>query len=369
MHNPQEFIQFLFDSIEFRLEIFSPGNSEYPPIFYDIRKEAGGPIYRSLRHLNVANPSLVENFKSLKISAQLLDNKIKLELALSQRANLHDYASFDEQPIGTYLIGDGETVDLSKLAQFGFAPMVAKAARVIAEEIPLEQAPQVNYTTGLRIVGVRKKAIAHLVTVKNISEQAIRKYAVGVGSSNTTSCGHVNQTLPAQAEESHIFHLRPYSIFQPHEREKATAHEQRFVIGAAMYEDNTCEGQGRWLLEMLLPPSDHIEELHALLQRLYSVPEGELETEIAKVRMEAVTLLKRLGFPSDIRVREKHWAGDELIGNIALDWMRHHIKTFVRLSERMPANFANAMNTTRQEEIEAHLKRSQTLLQLLQQSE
>lgn len=373
MNNRQEFIQFIFDSIEFRLEIFSPGNFKYPPIFRDIRQTAGGPTYRSLRHLNIANPALVENFKSLKISTQLLDNKIKLELALSQRTDPNDYSSFHEQPIGTYLIGDNETVELLELAQFGFAPMVAQAVRVMAEDVPLEQVPQVNYTTGLQIIGVRKKANAHLVTFKNISEQTIFRYAMGVDSPTGASNHCSYQTLPIQAEESHVFHLQPYSIFQPHEREKATAREQRFVIGAAMYEDNTCEGQEHWLLEILLPPSgterEHIVELHALRQRLYSVPEDELETEIAKVRMEAVTLLKRLDFPSDIRVRERNWAGDEMVGNIALGWIRNQIKTFVRISEQMPTNFAITMNKTRQEAIEANLKRSQTLLRLLQQSE
>lgn len=373
MHNRRELLQSLFESIEFRLEFFSPGDSRYPPIFRDIRQKAGGPMYRSLRHLNIANPALVENFKSLKISTQLLDNKINLELALSQRTNPDDYSSFHEQLIGTYMIGDGETLELSELAPFGFTPMVAQAVRVMVEDVPLEQVPQVNYTTGLQIISVQKKANSHLVTFKNISEQTICRYALGVDSPTGASGHFAYENLPTQAEESHIFYLQPYSIFQPRESEKAAAHEQSFIIGAAMYDDNSCEGHGHWPLEILLPPSgtrrDHIVGLQALLQRLYAIPEGELEMEIANVRMKAVTLLKSLDFLSEVRVRKKNWAGDELIGNVALGWMCDHIKTFARLSERMTPNSAITMKKTRQEAMEADFKRSQVLLRLLQQSE
>ncbi|HEX4947293.1 MAG TPA: hypothetical protein VFZ34_11540 [Blastocatellia bacterium] len=372
MNNRHQALQFFFESIEFRLEIFAPGNSRYPPIFRDIRQAAGGPMYRPLCRLNIAIPALVEKFKSLKVETHLLDHNIKLELALSQRTRPDDYSSFPEQLVGTYLISDGETIELRELAQWGFAPMVAQAARVMAEDVPLAQVPQVNYTTGLQFIGLRKKANAHLVTFKNVSEQAICRYALGVDDPTGASGHFAYETLPAQAEDFHVFHLPPHSIFQPHERERAATQEQSFVIGATMYEDNMCEGQEHWLLELLLPPSgtkrDHIVELQALLQRLYAVPEDEVEAAMSKVRKEAVVLLKRLGFPSDIRVRQKNWGEIEIVENVAMGWMRKQVETAIRTARWMPAKIAMTMSKTSQKAMEAHLNRSQILLRLLHHS-
>lgn len=239
MHNQHEFLQFAFESIEFRLEIFSPGDFRYPPFIFNIRKGASGITgYRSLHLLNIANPALLDNFKTLKVAAHLPADKIILELALSQRTNQEDWSLGQEQPISTYLIGEAETVELRELAQVGLAPMTAKAVRVTSEDVPLNQIPLENYTTGLQVVNIRKKANLHLVTLENVSNKSIRAYSITHAGGSATR----QLVLPPRTKEAHIFSFFPHLILAPQRASQELIEPAPLVIRSLEYDDGTYEG-------------------------------------------------------------------------------------------------------------------------------
>lgn len=239
MNNRAELLRQTFETIEFRLEIFAPTDPKVPPFIFNVRRGMNETTaYRPLQRLGIAAPAIVNNFKTLKVAAHLPADKIILELALSQRTNQEDWSLGQEQPISTYLIGEAETIELRELAQVGLAPMTAKAVRVTSEDVPLNQIPLENYTTGLQVVNIRKKANLHLVTIENVSNKSIRAYSITHAGGSATR----QLVLPPRTKEAHIFSFFPHLILAPQPASQELIEPAPLVIRSLEYDDGTYEG-------------------------------------------------------------------------------------------------------------------------------
>lgn len=369
-----EFHKQLFENIAFRLEISPISDSNLPPVIQDVRQGPGDTTrYRPRQLLGIENPSLAGDFKSLKISTHLPADAVILELALSQRDNRDgqwtQVPDESERPVGTYLIRDGETIELAELPRFGLAPMVAKATQLVAEEVPLDQLSLVNHTTGLQVISGKKKANIYLLTLKNVSDQTICRASYGVDAPSSENIHTSHQEIAADAEIAELFHL-PLQRSLASAKLEIPSEPHTFVIGAVMYGDNTCEGQERWLYQICFDPScqkELTEMLSSLLRRLHEAPENQLATEMAEAR-QAIRAYFATGKKTvpGITIKGKAGAEEELAERVAIGWIRSTLDKFLRQFEWRMTN-SPPLDDAKLASLKNVVERARKLLQLLPQ--
>jgi hypothetical protein len=84
-----------------------------------------------------------------------------------------------QEPLGSFLLREGESARLEALARYGFEPITIKAVSAKMTDVSLDQAPVKNSVQAIEITSVKRQLDTYFISMRNRSDKTIVGYAIG----------------------------------------------------------------------------------------------------------------------------------------------------------------------------------------------
>lgn len=188
-----------------------------------------------------------------------------------------------ERPIGSYLVREGETIEVNELAPLGFKPLALKVVRFVPEvETPVTAfAPLVtNKLKSIEVVGFSpvEGLSSYRLTVRNISSKNIVALDVYVpkehGRSGVTSMGNAKRPVmkPGATSETIISESRGRRLTD--QGYVADEPSNKVIVGTVVFDDETYEGEPETAVHVIGGQTGRRLQLTRALLLLRNILEG-----------------------------------------------------------------------------------------------